>query len=165
MRWWDIEDVHALEVAVFPDDAWSVEQFWSELAQPSRDYRVAERDGQVVGYGGTSTLAPDSDLQTIAVAPEAQGTGVAPALLAVLLAGAADRGGRRIVLEVRADNVRAQALYTRFGFAQIARRARYYPDGGDALIWQARLEPPAGAVSPQEVSVGEPCSGRTGDSS
>jgi ribosomal-protein-alanine N-acetyltransferase len=138
MRWWDVEDVHALERTLFPDDAWSLEQLWSELAQPTRDYLVVD-DGAVVAYGGTSTIAPDADLQTIAVAPAAQGRGVAASLLRALLDRAADRGARRIVLEVRADNVAAQQLYRRFGFAQIARRTGYYPDGSDALIWQAPL--------------------------
>lgn len=146
MRWWDIPDVHALESELFAVDAWSVEQFWAELAAPTRDYLVATSGPVVVGYGGTSTVGPDADLQTIAVAPAAQGTGAARTLLRALLDRAAGRGARRIVLEVRADNERAQALYARFGFAQIARRARYYADGGDALVWQARLDPPEGAT-------------------
>ena len=83
--------------------------------------------------------ATDADLQTIAVGEQAQGRGVATSLLRTLLDRAAQRGARRIVLEVRADNDAAQALYRRFGFAQIARRSRYYPDGSDALIWQAPL--------------------------
>lgn len=139
MRWWDVEAVHALEAQLFPEDAWSVEQFWGELAQPSRDYLVVAEGDRLVAYGGTSTIAPDADLQTIAVAPAAQGRGVAASLLRALLGRAAARGARRIMLEVRADNGPAQALYRRFGFAQIARRARYYPDGGDALVWQASL--------------------------
>lgn len=146
MRWWDVADVHALEEVLFPDDAWSVEQFWQELAAPSRDYLVATLDGVIVGYGGTSTLAPDADLQTIAVAPAAQGRHVATTLLRALLDRAAARGARRVTLEVRADNDRAQALYARFGFVQVARRARYYSDGGDALVWQVRLDPRAGAA-------------------
>lgn len=139
MRWWDVEPVHALEARLFPDDAWSVEQFWGELAQPSRDYIVATEDDRLVAYGGTSTIATDADLQTIAVAEQAQGRGVATSLLRTLLDRAAQRGARRIVLEVRDDNHAAQSLYRRFGFAQIARRSRYYPDGSDALIWQAPL--------------------------
>ncbi len=139
MRWWDVEAVHALESVLFPSDAWSVEQLWSELAQPSRDYLVGDADGRVVAYGGTSTMAPDADLQTIAVAPHAQGAGLAAALLRALLERSAARGATRIVLEVRDDNTPAQALYRRFGFVQVARRARYYPDGTDALIWQASL--------------------------
>ena len=139
LRWWDVDAVHALEEALFPDDAWSAEQLWGELAQASRDYLIAEADGRIVAYGGTSTLPPDADLQTIAVAADAQGRGIAARLLRALLDRAAARGATRIVLEVRADNEAAQALYRRFGFAQVARRARYYPDGSDALIWQAPL--------------------------
>ncbi len=152
MRWWDVEPVHALERRIFPDDAWSAEQFWGELAQPSRDYLVAAVGDRLVGYGGTSTIAPDADLQTIAVAADAQGGGIATALLGALLHRAFGRGARRIVLEVRADNGRAQALYRRFGFAQIARRAHYYPDGSDALIWQAGLPIDAGADVTKEGS-------------
>ena len=33
MRWWDIEAVLAVEREVFPDDAWSPEQFWAELGR------------------------------------------------------------------------------------------------------------------------------------
>ena len=64
MRWWHLDDVHALERDLFATDAWSLEQFWSELAQPSRRYVVALVDGRVVGYAGTSCLPPDADIQT-----------------------------------------------------------------------------------------------------
>ena len=43
MRWWDIPGVILLEHTVFPDDAWSVGMFWSELAESAtRYYLVAE---------------------------------------------------------------------------------------------------------------------------
>ncbi len=61
-------------------------------------------------------------------------------MLAELLAEARRRGARDVLLEVRADNPRAQALYRRFGFAQIHTRRRYYRDGVDALIMQLPLE-------------------------
>jgi ribosomal-protein-alanine N-acetyltransferase len=44
-----------------------------------------------------------------------------------------------VLLEVRADNPRAQALYVRFGFEQIHVRRRYYRDGTDALIMRLTL--------------------------
>jgi ribosomal-protein-alanine N-acetyltransferase len=44
-----------------------------------------------------------------------------------------------VLLEVRADNPRAQALYRRFGFVHIHTRRRYYRDGVDALIMQLPL--------------------------
>ena len=43
MRWWDIPGVILLEHAAFPEDAWSVGMFWSELAEAAtRYYLVAE---------------------------------------------------------------------------------------------------------------------------
>ena len=44
-----------------------------------------------------------------------------------------------MLLEVRADNPRAQQLYRRYGFEQIHVRPRYYRDGVDALIMRLRL--------------------------
>ena len=73
MQWPDITEVHAIETSVFAVDHWSVEQFWSELAQPTRHYVVAVDDGVIVGYAGCFVLPPDADVQTIAVSPAATG--------------------------------------------------------------------------------------------
>jgi [ribosomal protein S18]-alanine N-acetyltransferase len=136
MRWWDIEDVHALEQQLFPHDSWSVEQFWSELARPTRKYVVAIAHEAIVGYAGIFYLPPDADLQTIAVAPQEQGTGVATALLTSLIEQARDCA--QMMLEVRADNDPAISLYERFGFEMMSRRTNYYPDNADAIIMRLR---------------------------
>lgn len=134
LRWWQIDEVRQLEERLFPDDAWSVEQFWSELAQPTRRYLVALDDERVIGYAGLFLLPPDADVQTVGVAPEAQGRGVAGRLLGDLLAGADREGVTHTLLEVREGNEAALALYARLGFVVISRRPRYYPDGTDALV-------------------------------
>jgi ribosomal-protein-alanine N-acetyltransferase len=134
MRWWDIPAVHDIEADLFPDDAWSAEQFWQELSQPTRRYLVARGDDGIVGYAGAFVMAPDSDLQTIGVRADQQGHGVASELLDELLDEAARCRATHMLLEVRADNDRAVTLYERFGFARISLRRRYYPDGSDALI-------------------------------
>jgi [ribosomal protein S18]-alanine N-acetyltransferase len=139
MRWWDVPEVRAIERALFPKDPWSAEQFWQELAQPSRSYVVAEESGRIVGYAGSFVMAPDADVQTVGVAGDAQGRGVASALLTSLIDDAAHRGATHMLLEVRADNDPARHLYARFGFAQISRRPRYYPDGVDAVIMRRAL--------------------------
>ena len=136
MRWWDIEQVSELEQQLFPNDCWSVEQFWSELAQPTRKYVVAEEHNAIVGYAGIFHLPPEADLQTIAVAPQRQGGGVATALLTSLIEQATDCA--QLMLEVRADNATAMGLYERFGFETISRRKNYYPDNTDALIMRLR---------------------------
>lgn len=141
MRWWHVAEVVALERRLFPDDAWSAEQFWQELAQDTRRYVVArdDRDDRVVGFAGAFVLPPDADVQTIAVDPGLQRRGLGERLLRALVDQAREAGSRQLLLEVRADNAAALALYARLGFERISRRSRYYPDGGDALIMRLGL--------------------------
>ena len=150
LRWWDIPAVHALEVRLFSPDTWSVETFWSELAADGRYYLLAhEPGGDLLGYAGLAAAGPDADVQTVAVAPQAQGRGVGRALVEALVAEAARRGAAGMLLEVRADNVAAIALYTRLGFERIAVRRRYYEPGGiDAHVMRLRPLPPVAATGP-----------------
>jgi len=135
MRWWDIPSVVELEVQLFPTDSWSTEQFWEELAQPTRWYVVAQDElGRVVGYAGLFLLAPQADVQTIGVAPQMQGRGVGRLLLQALVGHSRQAGCRRLLLEVRAGNTAAITVYRAAGFTQLSRRSRYYPDGEDAIV-------------------------------
>jgi ribosomal-protein-alanine N-acetyltransferase len=147
MRWWHVDDVHELEGDLFPGDSWSVEQFWQELAQETRTYVVAVQDGRVVGYGGAFVLPPDSDVQTIGIAPAAQGAGLGGRLLDALIEHARDAGCTHMMLEVRADNDAAIGLYARRGFVTISTRPRYYPDGADARIMRCDLRKAAEAAT------------------
>ena len=142
MSWRDIAEVTDLERMLFPVDAWTPEQFWGELAQPTRTYLVVERDDRVAGYGGVMTVGATADLQTIAIAPSAQGTGAGRALLEALIDAAVERGCSEMLLEVRSDNETALRLYERRGFASMATRRDYYGPGIDARIM--RLRPLAG---------------------
>ena len=140
-RWWDVDAARALETELFPD-AWSVETFWSELAHvpESRHYVVAEDDGTMVGYAGLAVVGHQADVQTVAVAPSAQGRGLGRLLLDALLDEARRREATEVLLEVRADNEAAQALYRRAGFERIGvRRGYYQPGGTDALVLRLRL--------------------------
>lgn len=146
MRWWHVEAVHAWEAVLFPSDAWSIEQFWSELAQPTRSYVVALEDEAVVGYAGTFCLPPDADIQTVGVDPTRQGRGVARLMLDVLLADVDGKGATHTMLEVRDGNAAALALYGRLGFTEISRRPRYYADGVDAIIMRRARPEGVGAA-------------------
>jgi ribosomal-protein-alanine N-acetyltransferase len=141
MRWWDVEEVTALERELFGATAWSAEVFWSELAAPGRTYLVAEDAGSaLLGYAGLAVGGGEADVQTVAVAPAAQGRGVGRALLDALVAEAVRRGAPAVLLEVRADNTSARALYTSRGFERIGVRRRYYQPGDvDAVVMRRRL--------------------------
>jgi ribosomal-protein-alanine N-acetyltransferase len=84
-------------------------------------------------------IEPIADVQTIAVVPEYEGRGIGTTLLTALIDEARRRRAADVLLEVRADNPRAQQLYVRFGFEQIHIRPRYYRDGVDALIMRLQL--------------------------
>ena len=140
MRWWHISQVAQLEEELFPGDRWSVEQFWGELAQPTRHYVVAIDGEDVIGYAGVFVLPPSSDVQTIAVSAQRQGGGVGAQLLDSLVTYAMNEGARELMLEVRSDNEPAIAMYSRRGFERISRRRGYYPDGGDADIMRRLIE-------------------------
>jgi [ribosomal protein S18]-alanine N-acetyltransferase len=141
LRWWDVETLLPLEQRLFGATAWSAETFWAELAHPGTRWYVVAVDGsRIIGYAGLLVPGPEADVQTIAVAPEAQGAGAGRALLDALIDRARERGATSVLLEVRADNPAAVALYQRRGFERIAVRRRYYqPDDVDA--WVMRLRP------------------------
>lgn len=139
MRWWHLEPVLAIERQVFPQP-WTAEQFWSELAGvPSRrHYVVAEHDEAVVGYAGVALGDDTADVMTIAVAGHARRSGIGRALLLDLVGVAARRRIREVLLEVRADNDAALALYESLGFTRLSRRRGYYGPGQDGVIMRRR---------------------------
>lgn len=141
MRWWDLGDVLALEADLFGPDAWTVGQFWSELARvpESRWYLVARSGGRVLGYAGIFLVGPEADIQTVAVATHAQGRGIGRMLLAGLVDRARERGAGVLHLEVRADNDPALRLYRAAGFVADGRRRDYYGRGRDAVLMSLRL--------------------------
>ncbi|MFE2882767.1 MULTISPECIES: ribosomal protein S18-alanine N-acetyltransferase [unclassified Streptomyces] len=162
MRWWDIDPVLELEKDLFPEDAWSRGMFWSELAhargaEATRRYLVAEVTGEqyeggvrVIGYAGLATTGDQADIQTIAVARDHWGTGLGATLLTELLTAASEFECAEVMLECRVDNVRAQKLYERFGFAPIGFRRGYYQPGNvDALVM--RLTDPSTSVQGTEI--------------
>lgn len=135
MRWWHIAALMPVERELFAPEPWSEQLFWSELGQlDTRHYLVAldDRDA-IVGYAGLCDYPDEAFVQTLAVARRAQRTGLGSRLLEALLAHAARCRQSRISLEVRADNVAAQALYARHGFVRRGVRRDYYPGGVDAL--------------------------------
>ncbi|MCU1691787.1 MAG: ribosomal protein S18P -alanine acetyltransferase [Frankiales bacterium] len=143
-RWWHVADVVPLERELFPDEPWSDRLFWSELGQvDTRHYLVAlssQGAGReaVVGYAGLCDYPDEAFVQTMAVAPAAQGQGLGARLLEALLDEADARGHRTTSLEVRADNAPAQHLYLSHRFTRTGVRRGYYKGGIDAWTMTRR---------------------------
>ncbi len=115
---------------------WSERSFKAELARPeSSEWRVAEENGEVVGYGGLLQVGREGHLTNLAVEETHRREGIATQLLAELIELAKRRGIRCLTLEVRESNEVALKLYETFGFHVVGRRKRYYSeDNEDALI-------------------------------
>lgn len=139
----DVDVITACETEFFGADAWSRDLVAAEIAAPWTDYLVVLNDaGELIGYAGVSVPAEGApaDIQTIAVHPDARRSGIGRTLLMRLTELARERGATESLLEVRADNPGAQALYQSLGYDTIAVRPRYYqPDDVDALVMHATL--------------------------
>jgi ribosomal-protein-alanine N-acetyltransferase len=93
------------------------------------------------GFVLARVAADEAEILTLAVVGEARRQGNGASLLAHAMAAAAARGALAIFLEVAGTNHAARALYAAAGFAEAGRRARYYADGGDALVLRRALNP------------------------
>jgi amino-acid N-acetyltransferase len=112
-----------------------------------QQFRVAEVDGRVVGCGALHVMWEDlAEIRTLAVLPEAKGTGVGSALLDSLVEDARDLGVQRLFcLTFEVD------FFTRHGFAPIEGRAvdpevyaellRSYDEGVAEFLDLERVKP------------------------
>jgi len=90
---------------------------------------------RVVGFLVARLVPPEAELETIAVASEAQRRGIANLILKALMLELTAKQVTKLTLEVRASNQAALRLYQAQGFEQTGRRSRYYADPEeDAVI-------------------------------
>jgi ribosomal-protein-alanine N-acetyltransferase len=144
LRWWDLPRVRAIEHELYPDTAWSVATFWSEISQipKTREYFVIVLDvgaPEVFGYGGLSVSGREADVQTLAVKSEVQRRGFGRALLDYLLARAAGRGAKEVLLDVGGTNEPAIRLYQQSGFDEISRRKGCYRGYEETVVMRKSL--------------------------
>lgn len=102
----------------------------------------------IVGFAGMWVQLDEAHVTIIGVAPSHRGRGVGEYIFTFLIDEAMRRNATWITLEVRVSNVRAQALYTKYGFVVQGTRRRYYSDDGeDAYVMSS---PPANTVAYRE---------------
>ena len=119
-------------------DAWSEKSVLETLAQPNTICLMAEKAGRAAGYLLAYTAADEAEIARIAVAKEMQRQGAARALLNELEVICRTGGIRKILLDVRAGNAAARALYVKAGFAEDGIRQRFYDDPTEDAILMSR---------------------------
>jgi ribosomal-protein-alanine N-acetyltransferase len=112
---------------------------------PARVALVAEEahanSGVVLGFAVASVLAPEAELETIAVAAKHQRRGLARRLLAGVAKELSAAQVTDVHLEVRGSNSPALAFYHALGFEVSGCRPRYYADPvEDALLLRLGLK-------------------------
>ena len=102
---------------------------------------VAEEGGKVAGFAVASLMPPRAELEIIAVDAQFQRRGLARRLFTELAATLGLAGVTEVILEVRASNQPALALYRRLGFEDTGRRPCYYQAPvDDAVLMRLGLE-------------------------
>lgn len=108
-------------------------------AVPLRITLVVEEAGVVAGFTVASLIPPQAELESIAVSTQFQRIGLAGELFAALVADFRKAGIAETFLEVRASNKPAITFYRRLGFAETARRLRYYIDPVEDAVLMSLL--------------------------
>jgi ribosomal-protein-alanine N-acetyltransferase len=105
---------------------WTLGNF-SDALRSGYQCKVAELEGEMRGYAVMMLAVDEAELLDIAIDATQQRQGMGRKLLESLLSLARHGNMRRMVLEVRASNQAAIALYRASGFEQIGLRRDYYP--------------------------------------
>ncbi|MFW6021827.1 MAG: ribosomal protein S18-alanine N-acetyltransferase [Guyparkeria sp.] len=121
----DLPEIVAIEEAAHPYP-WS-EAIFEDCLRAGYRLDGAFDGGQLVGYSVVMAVLDEWHLLNLCVDPAVQRRGVGRFLLERLLESAVAAEARCLLLEVRAGNRAAIALYESAGFADIGHRKAYYP--------------------------------------
>lgn len=124
-------------------DAWSADQFAAEWGLAVSKTWVLESSAPdapagpavILGCLVRWTVADETQVLNVVVHPAARRRGLGVTLMRAAIQEAKASGHSQVLLEVRADNVAAVALYKGLGFGVIGiRRSYYVQSGADAIL-------------------------------
>ena len=141
-RQWALEAVASIEAVIQPEDAWGLSVINDLLEQQSIHLMLAVScaAANIVGYCLYQVVFEQAEILRIGTHPNYQRQGIASQLFVQLNDILTVQAVESLLLEVRADNLAAIALYKQQGFKVIHRRSGYYQSAHktavDALIMQ-----------------------------
>lgn len=136
----DLDPIYALELELFGQEVWSREHLTRALCDTGQEFRLAVNDSHLVGYlwlDWTACERGTVEVDGLVVAPAYRRRKVAERLLHWAVERAVQAAWPRLQLRVRADNLPALRLYSKFGFHKVEDLPGVY-GGKDGLL--LRLE-------------------------
>ena len=124
LTWGDLDRIMEIELAAYPVP-WT-RGIFGDCIRVGYDCWGLQLEGELIGYSIQTDAAGEAHLLNLCVAPDWQGRGYGGTLLENAIRIARRHGCRHMFLEVRPSNLAGIALYTKRGFAVIARRPGYY---------------------------------------
>jgi ribosomal-protein-alanine N-acetyltransferase len=122
----------------FGAEAWDAQSIGDILAMPGAAGRIAVDadfgDLKPLGFSLLLLVANDAELLTVAVTRAARRQRIGTALIEDFLDIGTEAGAANAFLEVAADNIPAQRLYSRLGFFQEGIRRDYYRRPGNKRV-------------------------------
>jgi ribosomal-protein-alanine acetyltransferase len=154
-----VRELAALSGSGFEPEA-ELERSWARLwvARDSQAGAVGGSDadappGRVLGFALAWRAADETHLLDLAVDPAFQRRGVGRRLLDTVVDDARDSDGRLVLLEARASNAPALALYRSAGFFVTDVRRAYYSDNGeDAVLMRLELSSPPAPTAEEPLT-------------
>lgn len=149
-------DVAKLEARVMEGAPWTEKTISDELSAAGYLWWAAfSRDeegfARLVAYVGGLVAGDVLEVLRVGTDPEWRRRGIARELIAHLASDARDLGAKSCMLEVRADNKPAQALYESIGLERVGVRAKYYDNAVDAVIMNGPLPVASHDVGGMEI--------------
>ncbi|MEZ2332757.1 peptidase C39 family protein [Mesorhizobium sp. RCC_202] len=137
----DVDDLAAIEKAVFSSDRLSRRSFRQLIERETANMLVAENEGRVAGHAVVLFRKGSgvARLYSIAVSPFFGRLGIGRQLLDAAEDAAFEHDRLLLRLEVREDNDRAIRIYEQAGYRKLGREPDYYEDGATALRYEKTL--------------------------
>lgn len=140
----DLDAVLAIENAVY-EFPWTRGNFIDSLAAGYSARVVRNERRELIAYWVAMAGVQEMHLLNLTVAAAWQHRGLGRAMLDSLAASSREAGAEFLWLEVRQSNLRARAVYERYGFEAVGWRRGYYPAAAgtreDAGVMRLALKP------------------------
>lgn len=124
-------------------DKWEADRFENIYAHQLPVVGIFH-EGQMIGYTTYLICLDEIKILNIAVHPDYQRKGVATQLMQYIVEDAKNNSVRYVMLDVRANNIIAFSLYSKFGFRILCVRRNFYNYNAyldDAYLMQLELLP------------------------